>query len=91
MRSLGATGSSISSRHTFIEGEAINLDEVDDDNDDGLMFNEDDNYKLLDCIALLMLGIDYRTHYFDSSMFFILIMAIKYRICVYFVKHERII
>jgi hypothetical protein len=64
------------------------------------MLNEDDDYYILKGgIALLMLGIKVTTYhsstfwslpwvYFDSTMYVIVIMAIKNHGCVYFVLHK---
>lgn len=106
-----AKGSSSSSQHTPNEQES-NLDKVDEeddkgykscnDNDDGPMHNENDDYIIQGCITLPMLGIKFNTYNssdfgfafwvnFNSTMHFISIMAIKYRGCVYFAKNKSIV
>ena len=112
MRLVGKATSS-SSQHTPHESQTISLDQVDeeddedyksyDNNDDGLMLNQDDDYIPLPLLCITLLGIEIVTYsaFWPLSFryisfnhvchVFILVKAIKYHGCVYFVKHERII
>jgi len=64
-----------------------------DDNNDAPQLNEDDNDMLEDCILLLKLGMEVTTQHSSSLFVHVLhfVMAIKYHVCVYFVKHKTTI